>query len=199
MKILIDNGHGSDTAGKCSPDGKLREYAYAREIAKRIVTELKARGYDAERIVTEDNDIGLATRCKRVNSICNKLGAKNVVFVSIHVNAKGCGDWEAARGWSAYTSKGQTSGDKVADYLYAEAEKNFQDLKIRKDMSDGDPDIEEGFYVLKHTQCAAVLTENFFQDNKEDVEYLLSEEGKAAIVKTHVDALAKYTDDQTKK
>lgn len=24
MKILIDNGHGSNTPGKCSPDGRLR-------------------------------------------------------------------------------------------------------------------------------------------------------------------------------
>ena len=33
MKILIDNGHGVDTAGKRSPDGSLREYKYTREIA----------------------------------------------------------------------------------------------------------------------------------------------------------------------
>ena len=31
MKILIDNGHGENTPGKRSPDGKLREYLYARE------------------------------------------------------------------------------------------------------------------------------------------------------------------------
>ena len=32
MKVLIDNGHGSNTPGKCSPDGRLKEYAYTREI-----------------------------------------------------------------------------------------------------------------------------------------------------------------------
>ena len=32
MKILIDNGHGSNTKGKRSPDGRLMEYAYTREI-----------------------------------------------------------------------------------------------------------------------------------------------------------------------
>ena len=37
MKILIDNGHGENTPGKRSPDGSLREYAYAREIADRIM------------------------------------------------------------------------------------------------------------------------------------------------------------------
>ena len=51
-------------------------------------------------------------------------------------------------------------------------------MKIRKDMTDGDPDKESGFYILKHTKCPAVLTENLFQDNKEDVGFLLSEEGK---------------------
>ena len=35
MKVLIDNGHGSDTSGKRSTDGRLREYAYTREIADR--------------------------------------------------------------------------------------------------------------------------------------------------------------------
>ena len=28
MKILIDNGHGVETPGKRSPDGRFREYAY---------------------------------------------------------------------------------------------------------------------------------------------------------------------------
>lgn len=53
-------------------------------------------------------------------------------------------------------------------------------------MTDGDPDKESGFYILKHTKCPAVLTENLFQDNKEDVEFLLSEEGKRAIISLHV-------------
>ena len=39
--------HGENTPGKRSPDGVLREYAYAREIADDIVRELTKRGYDA--------------------------------------------------------------------------------------------------------------------------------------------------------
>ena len=49
MKVLIDNGHGSNTKGKRSPDGRLMEYAYAREIAGMVVLELKKMGIDAER------------------------------------------------------------------------------------------------------------------------------------------------------
>lgn len=45
MKILIDNGHGIDTKGKRSPDGRLLEYAQNRLLAGRIVTALQARAW----------------------------------------------------------------------------------------------------------------------------------------------------------
>ena len=61
MKILIDNGHGSNTSGKCSPDGRLKEYAYTREIAIRLEAELRKKGIDAERIVKEEIDVPLSS------------------------------------------------------------------------------------------------------------------------------------------
>ena len=191
MKILIDNVHGVDTAGKRSPDGSLREYKYAREIAEKVVSELKKRGFDAERIVTEENDISLSERCRRVNSICDRIGTKNVILVSIHCNAAGNGSqWMNASGWEAWTSVGQTAADKLADCLYKAAEET--DFKIRKDTTDGDPDKEGHLYILKHTKCPAVLTENLFQDNKEDVAFLLSEAGKETIVSLHVKGIINY-------
>lgn len=196
MKILIDNGHGVDTAGKSSPDERLREFAYARLIAIRIVDELMQRGYDSERIVTEENDISLKERCNRVNNICKKLGADNVILVSIHCNAAGSGQWMNARGWEAWTSIGDTKADELATCLYREAEK--AGFKIRKDKTDGDPDKEGNLYILKHTLCPAVLTENLFQDNKEDVEYLLCETGKQAIVYLHVNGIIEYINSATK-
>lgn len=193
MKILIDNGHGENTKGKRSPDGVLREYAYAREIAEAVERELLSRGYDAERIVHEATDVPLQERARRVNEACGKLGVKNVILVSIHCNAAGNGaDWMQARGWSAYTSKGKTKADDLANCLYDAARKNFSGLKIREDMQDGDPDWEENFYILSKTKCPAVLTENFFQDNKEDVAYLLSPRGKQAIINTHVEGIINY-------
>lgn len=193
MIFLIDNGHGKETPGKRSPDGLFREYAYTREIAAKIVDELRWRGYNAIAIVPEENDVALTERVRRVNGYCDKLGSANVVLVSVHCNAAGDGsEWKTARGWSAYTSVGETKADKLATMMYEEAEKNFVGHRIRKDFSDGDPDWEENFYVLRKTKCPAVLTENFFQDNKEDVEYLNSEEGKRAIIKTHIDALIRY-------
>lgn len=193
MKILIDNGHGENTPGKRSPDGVFREYKYVREIAEAVERELRAMGYDAERIVRENVDVPLAERTRRVNEMCGRLGTSKVVLVSIHCNAAGNGtDWMNASGWSAYTSKGKTKSDALAELMYEEAERNFAGRKIRKDYSDGDADWEEGFYILKKTKCPAVLTENFFMDNKQDVSYLLSLEGRNQIVKTHVDAIVKY-------
>lgn len=189
MKVLIDNGHGSNTKGKRSPDGMLMEYAYAREIAEMVVYELKKMGIDAERIVREESDVPLAERCNRVN----EYKASEAILISIHCNAAGSGsEWMTARGWEAWTSVGQTKADKLATCLYEAAEEVLAGMKVRKDMSDGDPDKEEGFYILKHTKCPAVLTENLFQDNKEDVDFLLSPEGKKAITDLHVKGIMKY-------
>ena len=189
MKVLIDNGHGSNTPGKRSPDGQLREYAYTREIAERLVMELRKNGIDAERIVKEEIDVPLAERCRRAN----EYKASEAVLVSIHCNAAGNGsDWMSARGWEAWTSVGKTKADKLATCLYENAEHCLPGMKIRKDMTDGDQDKENGFNILNHPKCPAVLTENLLQDNKGDVEFLLSEEGKLAIVNLHVWGIMKY-------
>ncbi|MBR5014771.1 MAG: N-acetylmuramoyl-L-alanine amidase [Bacteroidales bacterium] len=193
MKILIDNGHGHDTPGKRSPDGKFREYAYNREIAKHIVADLIDRGHDAELIVPEDNDISLEERVRRVNKICLASDPSCVILVSVHVNAAGDGSkWTNATGWSAYTCKGQTASDKLAECLYEAATKNFPDRRIRTDYSDTDPDWEENFYILRHSLCPAVLTENFFMDNKSDLEYLQSRAGKQTVIDTHVEGIIEY-------
>lgn len=192
MKILLDNGHGYNTPGKRSPDDRLREYVYTRQITLEIDKELKKLGYDSERIVTEDNDVSLTARCNRVNKFCDKLGSNNVILVSVHVNAAGNGGWLAVRGWSAYTSKGKTKSDELAEHLYIAAEKYLEGHKLRRDKSDGDSDQEADFTVLTKTKCSAVLTENLFQDNKEDVNFLLSAEGRKAIVDLHVQGIISY-------
>jgi N-acetylmuramoyl-L-alanine amidase len=192
MLILVDNGHGVNTPGKCSPDGKFREYKWNREIAHEVVAEFKKRGYCAELLVTEDIDISLAERVKRANNKCNQLGTKNVLLLSVHVNAAGNGQWLNAKGWSCFTSKGLTKSDKIADELYKVAEKLMPNRTMRKEYSDGDADWEAGFYILKNTKCPAVLTENFFMDNRDDLAYLTSAEGRKAIIATHVEGVINY-------
>ena len=97
-----------------------------------------------------------------------------------------------ATGWNCYTCKGQTQSDKLAACLYESAIKNFPGKRIRTDYSDNDPDWEENFYILRKSHCAAVLSENYFMDNKSDLEYLQSRAGKQAIIDTHVEGIIEY-------
>ena len=68
--VILDNGHGEDTPGKRSPDGRLKEYQYCREIVDRIYEQLKTT-YEVYKLVPEIKDISLNERVKRVNTICN--------------------------------------------------------------------------------------------------------------------------------
>ena len=193
MLILIDPGHGIDTHGKRSPDGKFLEYLWNRQIADLILDGFRIRDIDASLVVTETNDISLSTRVQRVNKICSKVGASNVILLSIHSNAAGDGSkWMSAQGWSCYTSKGETKSDMIAECLYDAFESEFADRKIRKDMSDGDRDWEENFYVLQKSKCPAVLLENFFYDNRDECAWLLKDETKERIADTIVKGIVQY-------
>ena len=193
MLILIDSGHGIDTPGKRSPDGKFLEYLWNRQIADLILDTFMIMGIDASLVVTETNDISLATRVQRVNRMCSKVGASNVILLSIHSNAAGDGrKWMSAQGWSCYTSKGETKSDVIAECLYDAFEAEFAEKKIRKDMSDGDRDWEENFYVLQKSKCPAVLLENFFYDNRDECTWLLKDETKERIADTIVKGIVHY-------
>lgn len=193
MKILLDNGHGIETSGKLSPDGLFLEYAYTHEIAFRVTSELNDCGYDAQLLVPEISDVALAERCRRVNAICDEIGTSNVVLVSIHVNASGSdGKWHKATGWSAYTTPGITKADLLAYDLYEAAKKHLVGQKIRLFNGPKEPDFESNLYLLKHTKCAAVLTENMFQDCLSDVSFLQSHTGMEAITMLHVEGITDY-------
>ncbi len=86
----------------------------------------------------------------------------------------------------------QRPGDKLADCLCQAAARILHGHKMRFDYSDGDPDQESNFTILQKTACASCLTENGFMDCRESLEFLLSDEGKAAIVQLHVDGIIAY-------
>ena len=191
MVILIDNGHGENTAGKRSPDWRLLEWKYSREIAAEVVKRLKTMDYNAQQLVTEENDISLGTRCKRVNDICKHFGASNVLVVSVHCNAAGAdGKWHDARGWQACVSlNASTKSKQLACYLFDAAQN--EGLKMRSPKP-GQKWWAQNLAICRDTNCPAVLTENLFQDNLADVEYLLSDKGREAIVNLHVQGIINY-------
>lgn len=208
MKILIDNGHGArdNTKGKYSPvltgmgledatiyNGRFREGNFNRLVAKDIVAGLKAKGYDASLIVPEDADISLGERVRRVNKICEKEGKSNVILVSVHANALGHAEkWYSADFWSVWTTKGRTKSDILATCLYDACKAVMPERKFGKQMADGDVDYEENFYILRKTLCPAVLTENFFYTNKENLLFLASPEGRRKIAQGHINGIIDY-------
>ena len=197
--ILMDNGHGENTPGKRSPDGEFREYLYTREVAQEVQRELVKMGIECELLVRESLDVPLSERVRRVNEYCKRYGVKNVVLLSIHVNAAGDGSkWMAGRGFEVYTSPGNTKSDTLAELVYDEAKVRMPGMKMRTDLTDGDHDKEARFTMLTQTKCPAALIENFFMDNKEDLDYLQSREGREAIVKTIVNAAIRYADKHIK-
>ena len=195
MVILIDNGHGENTKGKCSPDGKHKEWKWAREFALGLECTLFMKGYDARRIVQEYEDISIKERCRRVNAICKEYGSKNVLLVSLHNNAAGTrGEWLNARGFSSHVSLNASERSKMLATYIAQAVES-EGIKVRKPLP------KQWYWpqnlgICRDTNCAAVLTENLFQDNKEDVELLHSDEFLYKLCNAHARGIEMFIKQQ---
>lgn len=190
LQIILDNGHAKNTAGKCSPDKSFYEWKFNREIAIALEQKLKSDGYSVHRIVTEDiEDIPLSERVKRANNICDKYGAKNCIFISIHANASG-NTWSNASGSCVFVAKQSSQLSKeLAQLFYAEVtQAGFAGNRCVPQQKYW----MENFYVIKNTKCPAILTENLFYTNKADLAILQTSEGKEKIVAMHEKAIKNY-------
>jgi len=199
---ILDAGHGGIvnkkyvTAGKRSPkfdDGTvLYEGVNNREIVKMLIKAMEAEGINYFDVVASEQDISLTTRVDRANNLSR---SKPCVYLSIHSDANGNGvEWDQASGMSAYTSIGDTGkSDDFAELIINELQENFgSTVKWRTENTDGDKDKEENFYVLKNTNCPAVLCELGFHTNKEEATKMLSIEWKNKIVLSIIYAIKKF-------
>ncbi len=198
---IIDPGHGGMvnrqyvTTGKRSPkfdDGsQLFEGVNNRDIAKRLVTAMEQEGIKCIDIVASEQDVALVTRVERANNLSR---TKPCVYISIHSDAAGDGsNWHQASGMSVYTSVGQTKSDEFAQLVIDELQDNFKDtVKWRTDSSDKDEDKEENFYVLKNTNCPAILCELGFHTNKEEATKMLTADWKNKVVVSIIYAIKKF-------
>ena len=185
-QIILSPGHGKNTPGKRSPDNSLYEWEFNRRLVRKI-----AEGLDSEKIpyILLDmgaTDVALAGRVIRANTF-----GKNCLYISVHGNAAGNGSkWMKARGWAAYTSKGNTASDAMCEVFMKKAEEYLPEIgcKVRK-WSQKKYGWEENFYVLENTIMPAILTENLFYDNPEDIEVMKSEKGIEILAKIHIEAI----------
>lgn len=198
--LLLDPGHGKDTPGKRSPKfltgQQLQEWQFSRQVVAKIVELAPKFGLKAVNLVHEENDITLTERALRANQYIKQNPGEKCILLSVHGNAAGNGSqWMSARGWEAWTTVGKTKSDTLAEFLYEAATFVFPEgTKLRTDRSDGDKDKEKNFTVIYKAVCPAVLTENFFYDNKEDCTYMMSEYGIDAIARVHLLGAKRFFD-----
>ena len=96
MIIILDAGHGYQTAGKRSPDG-MREYEFNREVAQYVKDYLSNYLDTKIHFVHEDTrDVPLKERTMKAKAL------KADLYVSIHANAFGSNGWNEANGIETY-------------------------------------------------------------------------------------------------
>lgn len=200
ITILLDEGHYEAQPGKRSPvlpDGRqLLEWKFTRELGKRIKEELDKLGIKCIRTTNAINEQSLSTRAMHINQIVRQESeqGRHCLMISLHGNAAGSGSWMQGKGWEVWTTEGTTNSDvfanlmcKIYPDIFPESllkgtNKKFQ-LRGHK---------EKNFTLIYKCACPCVLTENFFYDNKEECEFMLSEEGINRIVKLHVESIKEY-------
>ena len=203
--IIIDMGHGNNTPGKCSPDRTFFEFRFNRTVGVKLGKMLTQAGYkvlytwegDKEPLYQElpllykaQLNACLAYRYRKVNEYCKQFGTKNCLCVSIHSNAAANSGWQSARGTCVMVGRNASDASKkFAKAVYEQA--LAQGFKGNRCVP------SEHYWVqalamCEKTNCPAILTENLFYDNKEDLAILKSEEGVNKIVKMHFDGIVNY-------
>lgn len=161
MKIIIDAGHGPETAGKRSPDGRLREFQFTSSVAEEAKKLLTFGGHTVIFSHQARADVPLHER----THLANRLRAD--IFVSIHANAYGT-TFNSANGIETFTyTKPQAATKKLAGFIHS----SLLLSTGRKDRGIKRAD----FAVLRDTMMPAVLVECGFMTHRQEVELLKSE------------------------
>jgi N-acetylmuramoyl-L-alanine amidase len=181
--IVIDPGHGgTGSPGAVGPSNTQEKdvvlsYAYQLQ-------NLLLMGYRTHMTRQDDRYVSLNDRARYANN----LNAD--IFVSLHCN--GFRD-PSAHGLEIYTYRGVTKADKLATYLYEAIKEEFNDITLRADWSDDDPDKEAGFTVLRKTKMPAVLIELGFITNPEEEKRLLKFSHKVRMCQAICNGIDNYT------
>lgn len=181
--IALNGGHGPNTNGKRTPnfiDGShMKEFYFNIAVVKKIEKLLlKIDQFKIVNAYSETRDMPLS----EIVSIANKANAD--IFVSIHANAFGPGNWNSVTGIETFNCPGSKMGPKLAKLVQDEL------IKATGMISRGVK--EKAFYVIRYTTMPAILSENGFMTNKRDAQKLLDDNYRDRIAMAHVVAICKY-------
>lgn len=179
MKIVLDAGHGYETAGKRTPDG-MREYEFNRVVASYAKQMLE--GYENVEVFfthSDDRDVPLSERTNKANLL------KVDIFVSIHANAYGSGGWNDVNG--------------IETYVYVTKPKESYEVAqvVQQKLVDLTDRINRGvktanFHVLRETSMTAILCECGFMTNREEAGLLKSDQYRKTCAQAIVNGLVEY-------
>jgi N-acetylmuramoyl-L-alanine amidase len=162
MKIMLDAGHGYNTAGKRSPDG-MREYEFSRKVAAFAKNVLETYENVTVYFAHSDKlDVPLINRTNAANNL--KVNA----YVSIHANAYG-ETWNDAGGIETYT---YTSKPKEATELAQKVQSHLITLTGLRNRGVK----TANFHVLRETKMTAILVECGFMTNQKEAGLMRTED-----------------------
>ena len=105
--IILDAGHGMDTAGKRTPlfeDGSfMHERSFNQAVVKEMIKQLQKYDCQIKWVSEEEKDVPLRIRSSRANTYLQNFiwhhGKTNInsIFISIHANAMS-ENWGTANG-----------------------------------------------------------------------------------------------------
>ena len=185
-KVVLDPGHGVETAGKRSPDGKYLEHEFNLDMAQRVKAHLERHGVSVTLTRSTEHDVALADRVNVSNAI------KPDLFISLHSNASGEW-WTEPSGYGIYTSSaGDTAGrNKAARAILARAKEAGIQMWGGGLFHDGD-DGKRDISVLWKTVAPAVLIEHGFHTNKAEVELLKTDAYRDLLARVDAKGILDY-------
>jgi N-acetylmuramoyl-L-alanine amidase len=177
LSVILDPGHGAETAGKRSPDGTLLEYEFNRDVAARIKSHLERHGVEVLLTVEDDSDMSLSERCKRANE------SDADIFVSIHANAIGEG-WNNTGGWEIFVYRKGSYSEQLAESIHRATipASGLADRGVKA----------ARYYVIRNTNMPAVLIEHAFYTNQNEAALLKSPEGREAFAVMDVKGILEF-------
>lgn len=180
---VLDPGHGGEGPNGYTtapnkmfkhPDFTIYEGVINREITKIVINALQGARIDYAVVADDIEDTPLEARVRAADNVYAK--DKRAVYLSIHSNAGG------GNGFEIFTGHGQTDSDTIASVFTQVYKNRFPQFKFRGQK-------EENFYVLRKTDCPAVLLENLFFDDLSEAKYLMSPEGQFKIAAAIIEAI----------
>jgi N-acetylmuramoyl-L-alanine amidase len=177
-KYMTNPKHGKFYMFENQGNAVAQEGVLNRLFADRFALEATALGLRVIKVYHPFLDLPNLARLAIANADYLKNKPVKSLWLSFHSNAMGMqpkGNSLPARGFSLFTTDGETPADVVGERIWQGVRKEIvpkYGITLREDRQDGDGDFEVNFDELYFSLMPAVLLENLFFTNWEDFQML---------------------------